>query len=95
MDKKIKTNAPASSASETTLEAALEQLDGILERMENGGLPLEKLLEDYETGARLVKFCQDRLEAAEKRIQVVSKTLEGEVHLEDFEAEELSEENES
>lgn len=59
------------------LEEALARLDQILERLEQGTLPLEQLLQDYETGARLLRVCQERLSAAERRIQEVTKQFDG------------------
>lgn len=78
---KIIPEAPTSE----TLEEAMENLNAILERMEEGNLPLEQLLEDFEKGAKLIKVCQSRLHAAEKRILSVTKALDGSVGLEAFE----------
>ena len=46
--------------------------------MESEELPLETLLARFEEGTRLVKFCQDRLAAAELRIQQLEKNAAGE-----------------
>ena len=59
-------------------EAALKKLDGIVEAMESGDLPLEALLDKYEEGSRLVKICQAKLEEAELKIQKLEKTASGE-----------------
>ncbi|MCC6231943.1 MAG: exodeoxyribonuclease VII small subunit [Verrucomicrobiales bacterium] len=59
----------AAKATEPSFEDALGKLEAIVEAMEGGDLPLEQLLARYEEGARLVKFCQDRLSAAELRLQ--------------------------
>lgn len=78
---------PAPSPAESTpanLEEALIRLDEILARMEEGQEPLEKLLEDYETGARLLRVCHERLAAAEKRILAVTRSLDGSVSLSPF-----------
>jgi exodeoxyribonuclease VII small subunit len=56
-------------AADLNFEDALARLESIVETMEAGELPLEQLLARYEEGARLVKFCQERLSAAELRIQ--------------------------
>jgi exodeoxyribonuclease VII small subunit len=55
--------------------------------MESGDMPLEKLIESYEEGTALVKMCQEKLDAAEKRIQVIARNARGEVSLEEFDAE--------
>lgn len=71
-----------------TLESALERIHGIVAEMEEGELPLETLITRYEEGVGLVKFCQERLEAAEKRIQIITTDAKGRTSLEPFEAEE-------
>ncbi|MBL9135887.1 MAG: exodeoxyribonuclease VII small subunit [Verrucomicrobiales bacterium] len=59
----------AAKATEPTFEDALGKLESIVETMEGGELPLDQLLARYEEGSRLVKFCQEKLSAAELRIQ--------------------------
>jgi exodeoxyribonuclease VII small subunit len=46
-------------------EEALKKLEGLVEAMESGDLPLETLLARYEEGTRLVKICQEKLAEAE------------------------------
>lgn len=62
-------------------EEALKKLEGLVEAMESGDLPLEALLEKYEEGSRLVKVCQTKLEEAELKIQKLEKTGSGELSL--------------
>ena len=57
-----------------TFEKALEELEGLVARMEDGRLPLEESLAAYQRGAELIKFCESRLTDAQARIAV----LEGE-----------------
>lgn len=54
-------------------EVALEQLEKIVEEMENAELPLEKLIERYEEGMRLVKICGDKLAEAEQKIEILTQ----------------------
>jgi exodeoxyribonuclease VII small subunit len=77
-------NAGTEPESPASLEDALARLDEIITRMEEGSLPLEDLLRDYEEGAKLVQVCQERLKAAEKRILVVTKSLDGSLGVADF-----------
>lgn len=70
-----------------TLEAAMQRVSEIVASMENGDMPLEKLIESYEEGIGLMKMCQEKLDAAEKRIQIIARNARGEVSLEDFDAE--------
>lgn len=68
----------AAKPAEPTFEDALGKLESILETMESGDLPLEQLLTRYEEGTRLVKFCQDKLSAAEVRIRQLEQGASGE-----------------
>jgi exodeoxyribonuclease VII small subunit len=70
-----------------TLETAMQRVSEIVSSMEGGDMPLEKLIEAYEEGTALVKMCQEKLDAAEKRIQIIARNARGEVSLEDFDAE--------
>jgi exodeoxyribonuclease VII small subunit len=60
---------------EPTFEAALAELEKIVERMETGELSLEQALATHKRGLELARFCQQRLEAAREQVKV----LEGEV----------------
>lgn len=62
-----------------TFERALEELETLVARMEDGKLPLEESLAAYQRGAELVKYCESRLNAAQARIAI----LEGDT-LRDF-----------
>ena len=70
-----------------TLETAMQRVSEIVSSMERGDMPLEKLIESYEEGTALVKMCQEKLDAAEKRIQIIARNARGEVSLEAFDAE--------
>ena len=54
-------------------EAAIAELEGIVKKLEDGDLPLEKSLELYERGVQLSRFCHTRLEDAEKRIEILNE----------------------
>jgi exodeoxyribonuclease VII small subunit len=56
-------------------EELLGRLEQIVADMENGELPLEKLLENYEEGMRLVKACGDRLTDAEQKVEILSRAV--------------------
>ena len=62
-----------------TFEDAAEKLETIVEAMESEELPLEKLLVQYEEGTKLVKVCESKLQAAEKRITQLEENLGGEL----------------
>ena len=67
----------AAKPPEHSFESALERLEHIVEEMEGDKLPLEELLGRYEEGIRLVKVCQERIQSAEKRIELISRNASG------------------
>ena len=52
-------------------ETTLTRLEAIVTRLENGDLPLEEALKDFENGVQLAKLGQERLQQAEQRIQIL------------------------
>lgn len=62
-----------------TFEKALEELEALVARMEDGKLPLEESLAAYQRGAQLIKYCESKLSDAQARIAI----LDGET-LRDF-----------
>jgi len=63
---------PASPAPES-YEAALDELEQLIGRIESGQLPLEQLLAGYQRGAQLLQFCRERLQAVEHQIKVLDE----------------------
>ena len=70
--------APAATKP-ASFEAALAELETIVQTMEQGNAPLEEQLAAYERGAALLHRCQDALSGAEQKVRL----LEGQV-LRDF-----------
>jgi exodeoxyribonuclease VII small subunit len=71
-----------------TFEQAIARLGKIVGDMEAAELPLEDVLKRYEEGTRLVRFCSQKLDEAEKKIELLTKKADGSVKLEPFEADE-------
>ncbi|MDO4573235.1 MAG: exodeoxyribonuclease VII small subunit [Clostridia bacterium] len=55
-------------------EEALKRLEELTKQLETGEGTLEEMIERYETGMRLVKLCNERLDAYEKKITMLSGT---------------------
>lgn len=55
-----------------TYEKAVERLEEIVEMLENGNLPLEKMMKLYEEGTALATKCAKSLDAAQLRISELS-----------------------
>ena len=68
-----------------SFEASLEALEEIVHQLEGGDLPLEKSLELFEDGIRLSRQCQDRLNQAERRIEVLLRDNQGRPAVSPFE----------
>ena len=66
-----KTSSPPVPAAPVSYEAALQELETLVARLESGQLPLDQLLTGYQRGAQLLKFCRHRLEAVENQIKVL------------------------
>lgn len=58
-------------------EEALGELEGVVERLESGELSLEESLAAFEQGVGLVKYCNQKLNEVEKRIELLIKDKEG------------------
>lgn len=73
----------SATAAKTTMpfEEALEKLEAVVEAMESGELPLEKLIARYEEGVKFAKICQEKLAEAEVKIQQLEQTATGELKL--------------
>lgn len=54
-------------------ETALEKLQVIVEDLEQGGLSLDKTLTEFSQGMQLLKFCHQKLDQAEKKIELMVK----------------------
>src|SRR6185295_19392310 len=64
-----------------TFEAALKKLESIVQRLEQGELPLEESLTLYEEGIRLSRLCHAKLEEAEGKIELLMKDARGDLVL--------------
>ena len=73
---------------EIKFEKALERLEKIVEDLEGGNISLEDALKKYEEGVRLSRLCQKKLTLAEKKIEVLTRSLDGSFEKEPFEAQE-------
>jgi exodeoxyribonuclease VII small subunit len=62
---------PTPPADAVTFEKALEELEALIARMEDGKLPLEESLAAYQRGAELIKLCEARLSDAQARIAIL------------------------
>lgn len=70
-----------------SFEQAVERLEKIVAEMENADLPLEQVIKKYEEGTCLVRFCTQKLEEAEKKIELLTHKPDGTPERKPFEPE--------
>lgn len=59
--------------SKLSFEEAIKELTGIVGRIEQGEIPLQDSLQQYEKGMALIKHCRTILQKAEQRIEKITK----------------------
>lgn len=69
-------------------EEALQKLETIVSKMEEGDLTLEEALKAFEEGVKLAKFCSTKLDEAERRVEKLMRTQEGKLQTTPFSEEE-------
>jgi exodeoxyribonuclease VII small subunit len=73
---------------EPNFETQLAALERIVRELERGELPLEESLRLFEDGVRLARECQERLNKAERRIEILMRDDDGKPVLETLNAKE-------
>jgi exodeoxyribonuclease VII small subunit len=58
-------------------EESLKRLQAIVEKLERGDLPLEQAMESFTEGMQLVQVCHQKLEEAEKKVQILVRDQQG------------------
>lgn len=61
----------AAAVEELSVEDALSRLEGLIEQLEDGELPLEDALQAFEEGVALSRVCGRRISEAEQRVEVL------------------------
>jgi exodeoxyribonuclease VII small subunit len=72
-------------------EKAFQHLEKIVQRLESEELPLDESLQLFEEGIRLSRFCNQKLEEVEKKIELILADAKGQPRVEPFEETELEE----
>ncbi len=74
---------PENESKPLDFEAAMRDLEEIVERLEHGDLPLEESLAAFERGVLLTRSCQTALKEAEQKVEILLKKAGG-AQVEDF-----------
>jgi len=69
---------------EMTFEAALAELETIVERLERGDAPLEASIEIYQRGAKLKAHCEGKLKDAQMKVEKIVLDGQGQASTTDF-----------
>ncbi len=64
---------PKDSIEKLNFEQAIKELTTIVGKIEQGQIPLQDSLDQYEKGMALIKHCREILQKAEKRIEKISE----------------------
>ena len=75
-----------------TFEEALKQLEGAVDRLEQGDLPLDEALKLFEEGLKASNACRARLDEAKQRVEVLVSESGGSLQLTDLDGPETPEE---
>lgn len=64
---------PRASKQRPGFEAALEQLESLVQRMESGEIPLDEALQCFQRGTELIRECQAILDAAQTSLDRIEQ----------------------
>ncbi len=67
--------------SEPSFEETLARLESVVQKLESGDLPLDEALQAFEEGVRLARVCSARLEDAERRVHLLTRTPDGDAEV--------------
>ncbi len=70
-------NQSDTDVAQLSFERAIEELESIVKRLEDGKVPLEELVAIYERGEALKRRCEDLLRQAEARVQKITLDATG------------------
>jgi exodeoxyribonuclease VII small subunit len=70
-------DTPHADIRKLPFERAIEELESIINRLEQGKVPLEESVEIYERGEALRKRCEELLKAAEARVEKITLDASG------------------
>ena len=77
-----------SAASDETFEQSLGRLEQIVERLEQGDVPLEESLRLYEEGVKLSRRCAEKLQQVELVLKRLERDVDGNLNLLEDESDE-------
>ncbi len=74
-----------------TFEQSLTELESVVERLELGDMQLEESLELFERGVTLIRDCRTRLTSAERKIEELTESMNGDLEAIEMDVDSLRE----
>ncbi len=68
---------PPTEAPPFDFEKAMGELEAVVERLEQGDIPLEEALASFERGVALTRACQEALATAEQKVEQLARDADG------------------
>ncbi len=60
-------------------EEAMQLLEDKISRLEGGSLTLDESISEFEEAIKLIAFCNKRLESAERKVRILTESIDGTV----------------
>lgn len=78
MSKKTANQTPQADLFEApaSFEAAIAELESLVDAMDGQNVGLDQLVKDYKRGAQLVKYCRDRLQQVRQEVANIEGSLQ-------------------
>jgi exodeoxyribonuclease VII small subunit len=86
-DEAARARAGEQRENDAKFEDQLENLEAIVTRIDSGELSLEESIEAFENGVRLVRSLNHKLDAVERRVEVLMRGADGELKSTPYEGE--------
>lgn len=67
-----------------SFESSVSRLEEIVEQMESADMPLEHVIDHYEEGIKLLATCEEKLKAAEVKIELLTRNKSGNISRSDL-----------
>ena len=76
-EKGLRESGKGTAMPKEKFEDALNKLEKIVSKLEEGDIPLEESLKLFEEGIRLSRFCNQKLDEAERKVEILLKDKDG------------------
>ena len=90
MEKKKTAKSMAEKTEKIDFEKALQKLEEIAVKLEDGDLGLDESISQFEKGMKLAKFCRQKIDEAERKIEILQKGADGQVSAKEVDVDDAS-----